>query len=251
MFSDCMICSANFVISFLPGILWMWYIYRSDKFEPEPVGRVISVFFGGFLVVIPVIFVELGVSSILGLSGDVDSLYEAVGASWFVAGLVEEFAKFGIVLFAVYYTKEFDEPVDGIVYSSAAALGFATLENFFYMMKHGTAVILIRGPLSTFGHLLFSAMWGYGLGRGKFHPKTAKRLATTGLLLAAGSHGLFNFLLMSEGVFGKTVGMVLSFCVLPFTAVLWLILKREIHRAEDESPFNKNKKKKLNENDEE
>ncbi|MCD6418572.1 hypothetical protein J7M00_07305, partial [bacterium] len=61
----------------------------------------------------------------------------------------------------------------------------------------------------------------------------------------------FNFLLMSEGVFGKTVGMVLSFCVLPFTAVLWLILKREIHRAEDESPFNKNKKKKLNENDEE
>lgn len=238
MASDCMVCFLNFSIAFLPGILWMWYIYRSDKFEPEPLNKIIAVFFGGFFVVLPVIFVELGVSSVLGLSGDIDSLYEAVGASWFVAGLVEEFSKFGIVLFAVYYTKEFDEPVDGIVYSSAAALGFATLENFFYMMKHGTSIILIRGPLSTFGHLLFSTMWGYGLGRGKFHPKIAKRLATTGLLLAAGAHGLFNFLLMSKGVFGKTAGAALSFCVLPFTVVLWLLLRKEIGRSEEISKFN-------------
>ena len=99
MASDFIICFLNFSIAFFPGILWMWYIYRSDKFEPEPLGKIIAVFFGGFFVVLPVIFVELGVSSILGLSGDIDSLYEAVGASWFVAGLVEEFSKFGIVLF--------------------------------------------------------------------------------------------------------------------------------------------------------
>jgi len=233
-----MLCIANFLIAFLPGILWMWYIYRSDKFEPEPPGKVIFVFFGGFLAVLPVALLEVGMSSLLGLSGDIDSLYEAVGSSWFVAGIIEEFAKFGVVLFAVYYTKEFNEPIDGIIYSSAAALGFATLENFFYMMKHGTAIILVRGPLSTLGHLLFSAIWGYGIGRGKFHPRIARRLAISGLLLAASAHGLFNFLLMSQQVFGSALGALLSFCVLPFTMALWMLLRREIQRAEAISPFN-------------
>lgn len=242
MAQTCFLCIINFFVALLPGILWMWYIYRSDKFEPEPIGKIIMVFLGGFFVVMPVALVEVGMSSIFGLSGDIDSLYEAVGAAWFVAGIVEEFAKFGIVLFAVYYTKEFDEPIDGIIYSSAAALGFASLENFFYMMQHGTAIIFIRGPLSTLGHMLFSAMWGYGLGRGKFHPRVAKRLAVTGLLLAAGAHGLFNFLLMSREIFGETVGTLLSLCVLPFTAALWLLLRKQIHRAEDVSPFNPKRK---------
>jgi len=238
-----MLCIANFIIAFLPGILWMWYIYRSDKFEPEPLGKIILVFFGGFFAVLPVVLLEVGMSSLLGLSGDIDSLYEAVGSSWFVAGIVEEFAKFAVVLFAVYYTKEFDEPIDGIVYSSAAALGFATLENFFYMMKHGTAIILIRGPLSTLGHLLFSSIWGYGMGRGKFHPRIARRLAVSGLLLAAAAHGLFNFLLMSQKVFGSALGALLSLCVLPFTVSLWMLLRHEIYKAEAVSPFNPRRKR--------
>ena len=233
-------CCLNLIIALIPGVLWMWYIYRRDKFEPEPVGKIILVFFGGFLAVIPVALIEVGVSSLFGLSGDVDSLYEAVGSAWFVAGLVEEFAKFGVVLFAIYYTKEFDEPVDGIVYASAAALGFASLENFFYMSEAGTSVILIRGPLSTFGHVLFSSLWGYGLGRGKFHPKIAKKLCITGLLLAAGAHGLFNFLLMSPGIFSSTIGTILALMVLPFVGGLWILMIRHIRKAEAISRYNPN-----------
>ncbi len=217
----------------------MVYIYKSDRFEPEPLGAVAVVFATGALSVIPVALIEQGLSSMLGFEGEIDTLYEVVGSSWFVAGFVEEMAKFGVVLFAIYYAKEFDEPVDGIVYSSASALGFASLENFLYLNRYGTHVILVRGPLSTLAHLLFSSMWGYGLGRGKFHPRAAKRLALWGLVLAAAAHGTFNFLLMSEGVLGNATKIPLALGVLPFTFALWLVLRREIHRAEEESPFRK------------
>ena len=33
----------------------------------------------------------------------------------------------------VYKMKDFNEPTDGIVYGVCASLGFATLENFYYV----------------------------------------------------------------------------------------------------------------------
>ncbi|MCD6595756.1 PrsW family intramembrane metalloprotease [bacterium] len=235
-------CIINFIVAMIPGILWMWYIYRSDKFEPEPLGKIIMVFLGGFFAVLPIALIEVGISAMLGISGDIDTIYEAVSASWFVAGILEELTKFGVVLFAVYYSKEFDEPIDGIVYSSAAALGFASLENFLYMSQMGIGVILIRGPLSTLGHLLFSAFWGYGLGRGKFHPKIAKQLTISGLLLAAGAHGLFNFFLMSSKIFSPAIGSLLAFMVIPLVIGLWILLVRKIRKDESISPFNPHRK---------
>jgi len=236
-------CFVNFILAIIPGVLWMIYIYKSDKFEPEPIGKITLVFLGGFFAVIPVGLIEVGFSGLLGFSGDIDSIFELIGSTWGITGVIEECAKFGVVIFAIYYSKEFDEPVDGIVYASAAALGFASLENFLYMMNKGTAVILIRGPLSTFAHVLFSSMWGYGLGRGKFHPKLAKRLAVSGLILAAGAHGLFNFLLLSPEVFSKTVGTLMALMVLPFVGALWFVLIRQIKKAEIISPFNPNREK--------
>ncbi len=238
-------CIINFILAILPGILWMWYIYKSDKFEPEPISKIITVFLGGMFVVIPVAMIEVGVSYFLQVNRGLGPVYDVVAASWFVAGTFEELAKFGVVLFGIYFTREFDEPVDGIVYSSAAALGFASLENFLYMTQHGTAVILIRGPLSTFAHLLFSAMWGYGLGEGKFHPATAKSLVISGLILAAGAHGLFNFFLMSEKIFSPVVGALVAMLVLPLVFALWIVLKNLIHKAELDSPFRPRRQKEI------
>jgi protease PrsW len=243
-------CMFQFFISLLPGILWMWYIYKSDKFEPEPVKSIILVFALGFFAVFPTILVELGLSAVLGQSSSSEglkSIGEAASSSWIVAGVVEEVAKFLVVLLVIYRTKDFNEPLDGIVYSSAAALGFASLENYFYMLSSGTSVILIRGPLSTLGHLLFSAIWGYGLGRGKMHPHSARRLAFWGLVLGAFAHGLYDFILFSSSMIdigiGKAPTVLLAFLfVAGWIAILWLILKRNIKKSENDSPFNpKNK----------
>lgn len=52
----------------------------------------------------------------------------------------------------------FDEPGDGLVYSTAASLGFASLENLFYIVQFGPAVMILRAPLSTAGHVVFGAV---------------------------------------------------------------------------------------------
>lgn len=232
-----------FPLSILPGILWMLYIYKSDKFEPEPIKLVLKVFVGGMLIVFVAIPVELGVPYLLGCQGTLTNFLDVFWQAYFVAGVVEEFLKFAVVLFGVYFSKDFSEPVDGIVYSSAVALGFASLENFLYMLQYGASVILVRGTLSTVGHLVFSSFWGYGLGRGKMHPKIANKLALQGLLWSAVTHGTFNFLLMSRIFAGEEAGSLLASIVIPFTAFLWRILAGKIRSAEKISPYNPNKDK--------
>ena len=74
-------CIFNFMVAMIPGILWMWYIYKSDIFEPEPIGKIILIFVGGILMVIPVALIEAGFSELMGISGNIDSLYKAISLS--------------------------------------------------------------------------------------------------------------------------------------------------------------------------
>ena len=57
------------------------------------------------------------------------SLGETAYLAFIVAGFTEELFKFLVVRTTIYKSPYFDEPIDGLVYSSAAALGFASLEN--------------------------------------------------------------------------------------------------------------------------
>ena len=58
-----------FLLALLPGILWLWYVYKSDRFEPEPLGDVAIVFICGFFAVLPTILIELGLRMVFGLTG--------------------------------------------------------------------------------------------------------------------------------------------------------------------------------------
>ncbi len=227
-------CILNFLIAMLPGILWMTFVYKSDKFEPEPLTKVIFVFAMGAVSVLAALVIELGIVAIFGASSmsDAQSLWELAFHSWIVAGVVEEVVKFCTMVFFAYFAKDFSEPLDGIVYSSAVALGFASLENFLYMEQYGTNVIFIRAAFSTAGHLLFSAMWGYALGRGKFAHKLAKRLVITGLALSAVLHGLYNFLLMSPSFYDDNLRAFGFAIFLAAFGGMWIIFLRKLHRAQ-------------------
>ena len=123
--------------------------------------------------------------------------YHLFLVSFVVVGPIEELCKYAAVRFSVYRSAEFNEPLDGLVYSSAAALGFASLENVFFTIQNGPAVMLVRAPLSTLGHVFFAAMWGYSLG---VHRLGIARRGTVGRGLFASMflHGLFNFVLLTQ-----------------------------------------------------
>ena len=119
----------------------------------------------------------------------------AIGC-FLVIGPCEELAKFLAVRLFVYRNKEFNEPLDGIIYAAAAALGFASLENVLYVIDWHTGHIQwgalgIRSLFALPGHVIFSTTWGYALGRRKFD---AKYRVWPMVLLAALLHGLYDFL---------------------------------------------------------
>ena len=60
--------------------------------------------------------------------------------------------------------------MDGIVYATAASLGFATIENILYVLDGGLAVGIVRAIASVPGHVVFACIWGFALGTAKFRP---------------------------------------------------------------------------------
>jgi RsiW-degrading membrane proteinase PrsW (M82 family)/DNA-directed RNA polymerase subunit RPC12/RpoP len=223
------------ILAFAPGIFWLWLVYRGDRYRPEPRHLVVRTFLWGMVVAIPVATLE----SFLIWLADPDvffsggsstfSLATAAYMAFVVAGLTEELGKFVVVRRTVYLSPYFDEPMDGLIYSSAAALGFASLENFGYLLSFGWELILIRGPYSTLAHVLFAVMWGYPLGLGKIREGGARRWVWFGLLGSMIAHGLFDFFLFTGGIYS-----LLSVPVFLASGALFIIMLR---RARQLSPF--------------
>ena len=209
------------LLAIAPAVFWLWYFYRKDRYEPEPLSWVLLIYILGIAVTIPVALIE-------GVMGAVLPEFLIVVL---VAPVVEELGKYLVVRKTVYESAEFDEPVDGIVYASAAGLGFATLENVVYVFSAlETSMVLalgtglVRAVLSVPGHVLFSAMWGYSLGKARFIPKEKRPVViAAGLILAMASHALFNLLLFDAIGFA-----VLVLVVVP---VLWFTVQKRIDQA--------------------
>lgn len=111
--------------------------------------------------------------------------------------LTEELFKY-LILIAVFYPKpQFNEPYDGIVYAGFISLGFATLENLFYVVDKGLAVAIVRMFLSVPAHAIFGVVMGFFVGGAKFFPRKRRTFLGLGLLAAVFLHGLYDYFLMA------------------------------------------------------
>jgi RsiW-degrading membrane proteinase PrsW (M82 family) len=208
-------------IAFAPALFWFWFFARRDR-NPEPAQLLLRTFAWGAVMVLPAAILEVSLESVIGT------------LAFFMVGPIEELAKF-VAARNIARNKAFDEPVDGLIYATAAALGFATLENVLYMIQFGANVILVRGPLSTLGHILFAMPWGYAMAYKRF--RGGRWVLRRGLALGAMLHGLFNLFLMA----GSTEG--LEWLLLPFVPlliVMWRLSNRYYtHARANLEPHNK------------
>jgi RsiW-degrading membrane proteinase PrsW (M82 family) len=135
------------LVALAPGFFLLWYFWHRDRYEPEPKKKIIMTFILGAVMVIPAILIEVL------LERGVNALTSGVLSTFLLAFIVvaptEEFLKFFIVKQWVYDSSEFDEVMDGIVYMVSASLGFATLENIFYVFQHGLGIGVIRAFLAV------------------------------------------------------------------------------------------------------
>ncbi len=212
-------------LAFAPGIFWLWYFYRRGIYHPEPRRLIIRTFVFGMLITIPAGILEALLLLPTGLV-DLPDLTSATVVAFLVVGPVEEGLKFLVVRRSVY--RFLDEPLDGIIYGAAAALGFASVENAFYMAQFGWWVILVRGPISTLAHVVFAGLWAYPLGN-RAVGRTSWFGVAVGLAAAMALHGAFNFFLFTES-WPAAFSVVLL-----LLGAIWLW--RMMRRAQEASPL--------------
>lgn len=174
-----------------------------DRWEPEPARLVVFAVAWG---AIAAVAIALGVDILLEFlvpAGANDAARDAF-SSVVQAPLVEEFAKgLGVFLVFVFARRAFDGPVDGVVYGALVGAGFAFTENILYfatsLIEGGPAetafTFFLRGILSPFAHVMFTAVTGYAIGLAARRGATVGQAAGAGVLGALGGallHALWN-----------------------------------------------------------
>lgn len=214
---------ALIIVSFLPGVFYLVLVSRYDRYDRGPRKYLVGVYFLGMFSTVPAAFLEMAaldlvITPITGLPASHVGLM--VLSAFLVIGPVEETCKY-LAVRSTYEGPHFNDPVDGVVYAVAAAMGFASLENAFYVYQFGWETFWLRAVLAIPGHLLFASMWGYQLGRKKFGLGGD---LYKGLALAAFAHGLYDAVLfvgMGTGIewLSLTVFVLIGFW-------LWLFRRR-------------------------
>jgi RsiW-degrading membrane proteinase PrsW (M82 family) len=128
--------------------------------------------------------------------------------AYVVAGLLEEAAKLAVVLYFISRHEEFDEVADGLVYTMAASLGFAVVENVLYLAGPST-VLLIRGFTAVPLHAAAGGLMGYFVGLYRIEGRGS---VFAGLLAAVLLHGTYDYLLFA-GLYSDSI--LVSFGTVP------------------------------------
>jgi RsiW-degrading membrane proteinase PrsW (M82 family) len=209
---------ASFV-AFIPAMFYLLPLVWLDRYDPEPIWLLALAFAWGALVSVIVSFViNTGVGEVvLQITRD-PGLASAAGAV-ISAPVVEEGSKgIGLILLLVFFRREFDDILDGIVYAGVIALGFATVENVLYYGRgiaeggsQGLIVLFVlRGIMSPFAHVTFTAMTGIGCGISRESHNFFVRLAlpVLGYICAVILHAIWNGMAVLGGLGGFIAGYV-------------------------------------------
>jgi protease PrsW len=241
IFSSTGLLVTGIIMALVPAVLWLGFFYRQDSLEPEPKGMVIEVFLLGALLA-GAIWIPL-VNNVFHFSTWLySSFWVRLLGAILVIGFIQEFLKYAAVRFSIYNSSEFDEHTDGIIYATAAGLGFATVLNVSFVVSSG-GVNLGMGAiyivLTALAQASFTGITGYFLSREKLD-HMSMWWVPMGFSLAALLNGLFNFAwgtlkrtsVTSGGDLGSWGGLILALLIsVVVTVVLSNLIEKDIQRT--------------------
>ncbi len=200
------------VIAFTPAVIYAFPLIWLDRFDPEPPWLIALAFSWGAVVAVlvsivlntlfgAVVYVGTGVPEVAEIASAVIS-----------APIVEEASKgIGLLILILAFRRYFDDILDGIVFGGLIALGFATVENVLYygrgiddaISQYGLTssaalsflfLFALRGILSPWAHVTFTAMIGIGFGISRESHNMFVKLAmpVLGYIFAVVLHGIWN-----------------------------------------------------------
>ncbi|HPG73845.1 MAG TPA: PrsW family glutamic-type intramembrane protease [Bacteroidales bacterium] len=228
-------------VTLLPGLLWLWFFYMQDKYEKEPKQILLGVFVLGGLAAY-----TLSKPLIELISPDVSvfeqSLLNEFLIAFLITGMIQMLVVFITVRYSIYFSDEFNEPADGVIYSIAAGLGFAAVYNITYLnslesMNMGVVITRIINFYLVMA--IFSGIMGYFIGFAKFSNRSnmgRDLFMCIGLLLAVLLHALYYTVLSKvQGMaFDIWKELIISAGVVVFIYIIMYFL---LHRSVEASPF--------------
>jgi protease PrsW len=199
-----------------PGLALLSYFYLKDEYDSEPISFVLKTFIFGALLVFPLMFIQHVF--------EVEMVFQSRWLNAFIsASLLEEFFKWFILFYTVYKHLSFDEPYDGIVYGAAVSLGFATVENIFYLFANGFEHAIGRALLPVSSHALFGVIMGFYFGKSKFSLNKNNTWIVLSLLVPFILHGTYDYILLSKTNWIQNI--------VPFMIFLWWLGLKKVKKA--------------------
>jgi len=179
-----------FLAGLQPSLIWLVFWTREDN-HPEPRWLIFSLFLGGMASVVVAVIAE---NYIAGIVSDPNARYVLWAA-------VEEILKIAVVLIVALHTVHYDEPIDAMMYCITVALGFAALENAFFLMSPLSTGDITRSIVTAdmrfigavLVHVVSSAFIGFTIGYAFYRSWWVKCGALiVGILGAIAIHAAFN-----------------------------------------------------------
>ena len=172
---------ASTVLALIPVVIWLQIIHKEGEERPLYIKTFL---FGTFAVVPPFIliflfqrFPELNIYSLINSS--IEQVALAALLTNIVVGIIEEIAKNIIVRIIDKRHPEYIQTIGAALkLSICAGLGFSFAENIFYFYNIWTnpafgitdlfTTFVFRSMFTMCGHMVFSGIFGYYFGIGKF-----------------------------------------------------------------------------------
>ncbi len=217
------------LLALAPAIILMMYVYFRDKYEKEPIKLILKGIFFGAIIIFPVGLIE---NYILSFGTGLAKIPKAAFDGFLVAGATEEIFKFLVVFILFWRNSNFNEKFDGIVYAVSVSLGFAAIENLFYVFSNNSMQVgLLRAFTAVPGHTIFGIVMGFYLGLARFSVQHRSKWLLMALLIPWLLHGTYDFMLMS----GHPVLLLLF---IPFLVFMYRHGLKRMKELNKQSAFN-------------
>jgi RsiW-degrading membrane proteinase PrsW (M82 family) len=218
---------------FIPPLLWLWFWLQEDRKRPEP-KRVITLTFVSGMAAVPIaIFFEQLTQTLF------PALAHSVLLKVLLWAFIEESLKLIAVLIGAFRTKDFDEPIDAVIYMITAALGFAALENVLFLFGVLNTSGFFQGFTTgdsrflgaTLLHAISSSLVGIAIGYTFYKSKSFRIVAIImGLITATTLHGAFNFFIIQ----GEGKNIMEVFFILWMITILTMVVFEKVRGTKPE-----------------